>query len=102
LWYNSIKFILKGENILAHGLIYYYIIINIAAFLAMLVDKLAAMRHKYRIPEKWLLLGGLFGGGAGGLLGLMFCRHKINKYYFWLVFAIGFLLHFWLIFYVLD
>lgn len=54
----------------------YLLIINAAAFLLMLVDKLRAKKNLWRIPEKTLLSTALFGGSLGALLGMYTVRHK--------------------------
>lgn len=54
----------------------YLILINIACYAAMGIDKYRAVRHKWRIPEKTLFLLALLGGSAGGVIGMRFFRHK--------------------------
>ena len=56
----------------------YLIIINELAFLAFVLDKWRAVRGKWRIKERTLLLLALAGGAAGGLCGMYLCRHKIR------------------------
>ena len=51
-------------------------LVNLAAFLAMAIDKRRAVTHRRRIPEADLLLLGLLGGAAGGILGMHACHHK--------------------------
>ncbi len=57
------------------------------------LDKFYAVRGFWRIPEKWLLLCALPGGGIGGFLGMGIFRHKIRKPKFWLGFSAALLLH---------
>lgn len=57
-------------------LLIYLLIINVAAFLLMLVDKLKAKKNLWRIPEATLLSSALFGGSVGALLGMYTVRHK--------------------------
>lgn len=50
--------------------------INLAAFLAMGIDKFRASRQKWRIPEKTLFLLAAIGGSLGGICGVYVFRHK--------------------------
>lgn len=54
----------------------YLIIINAAAFLLMLADKLKAKRGAWRIPEATLMGAAALGGSVGALLGMHLFRHK--------------------------
>lgn len=58
---------------------YYLIIINIAAWLAYGLDKWKAKRGARRISERTLLLIALAGGSAGAAVGMMLFRHKTRK-----------------------
>ncbi len=67
-------------------LIYLYLfLINALGFTLMLADKRRAIKNRWRIPEKTLLLIALFGGSFGVLLGMKLARHKTKKP----VFSIG-------------
>lgn len=67
-------------------LIYLYLfLINASGFTLMLTDKRRAIKNRWRIPEKTLLLIALFGGSFGMLLGMKLFRHKTKKP----VFSIG-------------
>jgi uncharacterized membrane protein YsdA (DUF1294 family) len=57
----------------------YLLVLNLAAFLAFAVDKRAAKRHEWRIPEARLLGLCALGGWLGGLLGMKVFRHKTRK-----------------------
>ena len=50
--------------------------INLAAFLAMGIDKFRASRQKWRIPERTLFLLAAIGGSLGGICGIYVFRHK--------------------------
>ena len=52
------------------------LIINLVCFILMYSDKKRARQHRRRIPERTLLLTGLFGGALGGWLGMYAFRHK--------------------------
>jgi uncharacterized membrane protein YsdA (DUF1294 family) len=43
------------------------------------LDKYFAIKHKYRISEKKLLLLSLIGGSLGAILGMNIFRHKTKK-----------------------
>ena len=54
----------------------YLIIVNAAAFLLMLADKLKAKRGAWRIPEATLMGVAAIGGSVGVLAGMYAFRHK--------------------------
>lgn len=54
----------------------YLLLINAAAFLLMLVDKIKARNGLWRISELTLMLSALLGGSVGALLGMYLFRHK--------------------------
>lgn len=65
--------------------IYYLIFINIITFLAYGIDKLKAMKHKWRISEKVLIGLAAIGGFVGAFAGMQIFRHKTKH----LKFVIG-------------
>ena len=56
--------------------LWYLLLINAVAFVLMLVDKRKALKKRWRIPERTLILSALFGGSIGALLGMYTFRHK--------------------------
>lgn len=54
----------------------YLIIINLVAFAAYGVDKWKAIKDKWRIPEKTLILLAAIGGALGAYAGMRYFRHK--------------------------
>ncbi|MCI8400987.1 MAG: DUF1294 domain-containing protein [Lachnospiraceae bacterium] len=58
--------------------------VNVTAFILFAVDKRRAIRHRWRIRERTLLLAALAGGGAGSLAAMLFLRHKTRKPLFYL------------------
>ncbi len=62
------------------------LIMNIAAFCLMGVDKRRAKRNAWRIPERTLFLFAALMGGIGGTAGMFFFRHKTKHW----TFRIGF------------
>jgi len=63
-------------DILMKVLYIYLIVINAAAFLLMLIDKVKAKKNLWRIPEATLFLVAAIGGSIGSLLGMYTFRHK--------------------------
>ena len=59
-------------------------IVNMTTFLMFGIDKWKAVRDKWRIPEKTLLLLAAVGGSAGALAGMFVFHHKIRKPLFYL------------------
>ena len=64
----------------------YLLVINIVTFLVMGIDKWKAKRGSWRIQESALFTFVIFGGGIGGILGMIVFHHKTKK----LKFQIGF------------
>lgn len=74
-------------------LMWYLIIINVAAWLVYGLDKWKAKTGKWRIPERTLLLLALIGGSAGALAGMMLFRHKTRKARFAVGVPVMFVIH---------
>ena len=66
----------------SNSILIYFLGINGLLLVLMGIDKLCAVFKQWRIPESTLLGIGLFGGGFGGLLGLVIFNHKKRKHYF--------------------
>lgn len=60
----------------------YLLVINLAAFLAMGLDKSRAKRDAWRIPERRLFLLAALGGAFGGIRGMKRFHHKTKHWYF--------------------
>ena len=67
----------------------YVLLINLLLFLLMGMDKRAAKRKKWRIPERRLLTLGIIGGGIGGILGMLVFHHKTHRIYFTICYGIN-------------
>lgn len=57
----------------------YLILINAFTLFLMHSDKKRAQKHRWRIPEAVLIFVCLLGGSPGGILGMLFFRHKTRK-----------------------
>ncbi len=63
----------------------YFVIINFITFIVFALDKICAIKKKWRYKEVSLLGLCLFGGAIGGFLAMHLFRHKTKKK----VFVIG-------------
>ena len=63
-------------------LLIYLLVINVAGFLLMGIDKLRAKKQVWRVPEKTLFLLAVIGGSIGTNLGMYVFRHKTKHWYF--------------------
>ena len=70
-------------------LLYYFFGLNLLLFVLMGMDKRAARRKKWRIPERRLLALGLIGGGFGGILGMLVFHHKTHRIYFTICYVVN-------------
>jgi uncharacterized membrane protein YsdA (DUF1294 family) len=60
-------------------LVLYLLGINLITLLVWGYDKFSSMKNSSRVSEINLLLGVFLGGTLGGILGIVFFRHKISK-----------------------
>ena len=67
----------------------YVLLINLLLFLLMGIDKRAAKRKKWRIPERRLLTLGIIGGGIDGILGMLVFHHKTHRIYFTICYVVN-------------
>ena len=69
-----------------------FLVANVWTFVLYGIDKRRAVKNKWRIPEKTLLLHTWLLGGVGGLLGMKLFRHKTQHKAFiiscWMSFAL--------------
>ena len=61
---------------MAETLLYYLIAINIVTLIVYGIDKVKAMKGKWRISEATLLILAAIGGSIGALLGMKIWHHK--------------------------
>ncbi|MFA5946024.1 MAG: DUF1294 domain-containing protein [Patescibacteria group bacterium] len=90
LMFSAIFFVLGLIELPLHWLLALLLAMNLSAFTIYGLDKLFAMGHLYRIPEKILWLSAFAGGPLGALLGMYIFRHKVSKisFQFWLAVVI--------------
>lgn len=54
-------------------------VINVITFAVFGIDKLKAVKNRWRVPEKILFLLALLGGSLGAIIGMYSFRHKTKK-----------------------
>ena len=57
----------------------YLAMINAYGLIICLIDKILAMRHKWRISERHLIVVAVIGGAVGIFIGMKLFRHKTKK-----------------------
>ena len=70
------------DDIVIIIILIYLLIMNIAGFATMGVDKAKAKKNAWRIPEATLFTVALLGGSVGSILGMQHFRHKTKHWYF--------------------
>ena len=60
----------------------YLLLVNLAGFLLMGLDKRRARRGAWRISEKALFLPAVLRGSLGSIVGMRTFRHKTKHWYF--------------------
>lgn len=73
-------------------LVLYLILINLFAIMITAHDKLAAVRHRRRVPERTLMLISALGGAPAMYLTMLVIRHKTRKPLFMIGIPLVFLL----------
>ena len=63
-------------------IVLYLIVVNIAGFAGMGIDKRRAKKRAYRIPEANLFMLAIIGGSLGSILGMHLFHHKTRHLYF--------------------
>jgi len=71
----------------------YFLLVNIAGFILMGVDKASAIQGETRIPEKWFFTISLIGGPFGVFLGMLVFHHKTRKAYFGFIVTLTLMLY---------
>lgn len=60
----------------------YFVLVNIAGFASMGIDKAKAKKHEWRISEAMLFFFAIIGGALGSFLGMKIFHHKTKHWYF--------------------
>ena len=89
---------MKDISIIAVG---YLVILSFAGLISMGMDKRRAVRNKWRIPERTLLLIAFIGGGIGSFLGMRIFRHKTKHRKFVILLPIAAVLYAILLIYLI-
>ncbi len=76
------------------SIIFYYVVMNLVAFIMYGIDKSRAIKKEWRISEKSLILVSVAGGAFGALLGMHIFRHKTRHIKFQLIIPLTVIIHF--------
>lgn len=60
----------------------YLILMNVAGFAMMGIDKRKAVKRLWRIPEYVFFVIAVIGGSIGSIVGMRFFHHKTRHWYF--------------------
>lgn len=82
-----------ASNIAVTGLIIYLVAINIISFVVYGMDKRAAIKEQWRVPEKTLLFLAAIGGSVGAALGMKIFHHKTKKIKFVVTVPVCMIIH---------
>jgi uncharacterized membrane protein YsdA (DUF1294 family) len=74
-------------------LLIYLVVANTIAFTMYGIDKQRAIKEKWRISEKTLLLIGAIGGSVGAFLGMQMFNHKTKHWQFKILVPLFMVLH---------
>lgn len=91
-----------GTKTLLLFLVFHAISVNITTFVAYFVDKRAAIRHAWRVPENTLHILEFLGGWLGALLAQKIFHHKTSKKSFQRIFWLMIVLEFVAIWIILQ
>jgi uncharacterized membrane protein YsdA (DUF1294 family) len=83
-------------------LIIYCIILNLAGYISMGIDKDRARKNRWRIRERSLFLISILGGSFGSLLGMILFHHKTKHIKFILGIPVILLLQIIILVYILS
>ena len=71
----------------------YICIVSFICFVMYAIDKRKAIKNKWRISEKTLLLFSFIGGAIGAIFAMYGIRHKNKHWYFVFINFISFFIH---------
>ena len=84
------------------SIIFYYVVVNLVAFIMYGIDKSRAIKKDWRISEKSLILVSVAGGAFGALLGMHVFRHKTRHIKFQLIIPLTVIVHFVVIYFLIK
>ena len=71
-------------NSIPSAALLYLAVVSVGSVLITVLDKIAAKRHAWRIPERTLLILGALGGAPAMLITMLLIRHKTRHLKFML------------------
>lgn len=91
-FFRNISFndILKNKD---RYFLYYYIFINVYAFILIWIDKYRSRNRKFRVRELIFFVVSIIGGALGSVMGMTVFRHKTQKESFYIGIPLIFVLN---------
>lgn len=91
-FFRNISFndILKNKD---RYFLYYYIFINVYAFILIWIDKYRSRNRKFRVRELIFFVVSIIGGALGSVMGMTVFRHKTQKESFYIGIPLIFILN---------
>ena len=97
--HRQVEYILRAATLdtahtfsLCTALLIFLLLVNLLTFILFALDKRSAIKNKWRISERTLILFTLFGGGIGACFGMYVLRHKTKKLKFQIASVLGLLI----------
>ena len=87
-------------TLLAKVVLVYYVIINMVLLVSMALDRVFGIKGERGIGVATLFIRCFLGGAVGGFAGMFACHHKTKKPQFYIIYAISFVLHAALLYFV--
>jgi len=84
---------MSDRSLVMDAVLFYFLVVNIAAFIMYGIDKARARNRRWRVSERALLLPAVLGGAWGSAAGMLVFRHKTRHRRFRVVVAVSLIVY---------